>query len=217
MQQYWINQNGVQAGPLTLEELRQMSLTADAYVWRSGLDDWVLVTELDELAGELVLQAKPVPEPVREAEPVLEAEPAGAGEAVEAAQPAQAAGLEVPFEAGVEQGEPIAQGVPVGYCAPENASARYAMPAMPLGSGEQRPKCPPTNMVWAILATVLCCIPTGIVAIIYAGKVSSRYQAGDYEGAERASETGAWWCIGTIIAGIVLSPIVSLIKMLAAS
>ena len=217
MQQYWINQNGVQAGPMTLEELRNMSLTADAYVWRSGLEDWVLVTDLEELAGEVVLEAKPVPEPVREAEPVLEAEPIYDNDVVEGGEPVEASEPMMPADTEDEQGDPVAQGEPVGWGPPVQSPLQHTMPPMPLESGEPRPKCPPTNLVWAILATILCCIPTGIVAIIYAGKVTSRYQAGDYEGAERASETGAGWCIGSIIAGIVLSPIVSLLQTLALS
>jgi hypothetical protein len=36
--------------------------------------------------------------------------------------------------------------------------------------------CPPTNLVWAIITTVLCCIPSGIVAIFYALKVSNKYR-----------------------------------------
>ena len=67
--------------------------------------------------------------------------------------------------------------------------------------------CPPTNLVWAIITTVLCCIPSGIVAIFYALKVSNKYREGDIEGAKRASETGAWWCIVTIILGILSLPL----------
>jgi hypothetical protein len=31
--------------------------------------------------------------------------------------------------------------------------------------------CPDTNLVWAILCTVLCCLPLGIVSIIKATSV----------------------------------------------
>jgi hypothetical protein len=67
--------------------------------------------------------------------------------------------------------------------------------------------CPPTNMVWAVLATILCCIPLGVVGIIYANKVSKLYLAGDIEGAKKASETGAWWIIAAITIGIIWRPI----------
>ena len=54
---------------------------------------------------------------------------------------------------------------------------------------------------------MLCCIPPGIVAIFYALKVSNKYREGDIEGAKRASETGAWWCIAAIILGIISMPL----------
>lgn len=78
---------------------------------------------------------------------------------------------------------------------------------------QQPEPCPPTNLVWAIISTVLCCIPTGIVAIFYALKVSNKYREGDIEGAKRASEVGAWWCIATIILGIISQPFLSLLTM----
>lgn len=77
--------------------------------------------------------------------------------------------------------------------------------------------CPPTNLAWAIITTVLCCIPSGIVAIIYALKVSNKYREGDIEGAKRASETGAWWCIASIILGIITMPLSYLMMMAGAS
>ena len=72
--------------------------------------------------------------------------------------------------------------------------------------------CPPTNLVWAIITTLLCCLPAGIVAIIYALKVTNKYREGDIEGAKRASEIGAWWCIASIILGILSWPLISMIQ-----
>ncbi len=88
------------------------------------------------------------------------------------------------------------------YQQPQYASDQQASPAEP---------CPPTNLGWAIAATVLCCIPVGIVAIIYALKVTNKYREGDIEGAKRASETGAWWCIASIILGIICQPLMSML------
>ena len=67
--------------------------------------------------------------------------------------------------------------------------------------------CPPTNMVWAVLATIFCCIPLGIVGIIYANKVTKCYLTGDLEGAKKASETGAWWIIAAITIGVIWRPV----------
>jgi len=49
-------------------------------------------------------------------------------------------------------------------------------------------------LVFAILATVLCCLPTGIPAIVYAAQVNGKLQAGDLAGAQAASNNAKMWC-----------------------
>lgn len=61
--------------------------------------------------------------------------------------------------------------------------------------------------MWAIVATVLCCVPFGIVAIVYANKVTKLYKAGDLYGAKSASETSMWWTIAAIVVGVVWRPL----------
>lgn len=50
------------------------------------------------------------------------------------------------------------------------------------------PAPPDNNLVWAILCTIFCCIPLGIVAIIKSTKVKELWALGDYEGAKKASK-----------------------------
>lgn len=52
----------------------------------------------------------------------------------------------------------------------------------------------PNYLVFAILATVLCCLPAGIPAIVYAAQVNGRLQAGDLAGAQAASNNAKLWC-----------------------
>lgn len=47
---------------------------------------------------------------------------------------------------------------------------------------------PDNNMLWAILCTLFCCLPLGIVAIINAAKVDGLYRSGDYYGAQEAAD-----------------------------
>lgn len=47
--------------------------------------------------------------------------------------------------------------------------------------------CPDNYLVYAILTTLFCCLPFGIAGIVKAAQVSTKYQAGDYEGAVQAS------------------------------
>lgn len=67
----------------------------------------------------------------------------------------------------------------------------------------QRPPMPENYLVWAILVTICCCLPLGIVSIINATKVSSAYAAGDYVGAEKASKDAKKWAIwGAVVGGV---------------
>ncbi|HBT75419.1 MAG TPA: hypothetical protein DEB39_00510 [Planctomycetaceae bacterium] len=69
-------------------------------------------------------------------------------------------------------------------------------------SGQQ---CPKNWLVESIVATILCCLPFGIVAIIFAAQVSGKFQAGDYAGAQKASDTAKMWTIVSFACGLVVT------------
>lgn len=58
----------------------------------------------------------------------------------------------------------------------------------------------PNYLVWAILATLFCCLPLGIVSIIYATQVDGRRAAGDIAGARVAAEKARFWAIVSAVA-----------------
>lgn len=60
-------------------------------------------------------------------------------------------------------------------------------------------------MVLAVLSTIFCCLPLGIVAIIYASKVDNLYMAGDYAGALSASKSARNWALIGAIGGFLTS------------
>jgi hypothetical protein len=61
----------------------------------------------------------------------------------------------------------------------------------------------PNYLVWSILTTLLCCLPTGIVAIVYSSQVSTKLAAGDYTGAVDSSNKARTWCIVSAAVGLV--------------
>lgn len=72
----------------------------------------------------------------------------------------------------------------------------------------------PNYLPQAILATIFCCLPFGIVAIVYAAQVNSKLAAGDYEGAQSASKSAklwSWISFGSGLAFVVLYFILILI------
>jgi hypothetical protein len=52
----------------------------------------------------------------------------------------------------------------------------------------------PNYLVQAILVTLCCCLPFGIVAIVYAAQVNSKLDSGDIAGATAASNNAKLWC-----------------------
>lgn len=67
----------------------------------------------------------------------------------------------------------------------------------------QRPPEIPTRLVQAILVTLFCCQPFGIVAIVYAAMASSKVSAGDYYGAMECSRKATTWCWAAFWLGLI--------------
>jgi hypothetical protein len=57
------------------------------------------------------------------------------------------------------------------------------------------PPRPPINnyLVQAVLTSFCCCMPIGVVAIIYAAQVNSKLHTGDIAGAQAASSKAKMW------------------------
>lgn len=64
----------------------------------------------------------------------------------------------------------------------------------------------PNHLVWAILSTLFCCLPLGIVSIVYASQVDGKRAAGDIAGAREASGKAKFWAM--LSAGLMLIPLV---------
>jgi hypothetical protein len=83
------------------------------------------------------------------------------------------------------------------------------------------PPVKPNNyLVWSILATLFCCLPFGIAAIVSSAKVDSLYMAGRYVEANAAAASAKkWilWAVGVGVAMAVLYGIVVVIGLAASS
>jgi Interferon-induced transmembrane protein len=78
------------------------------------------------------------------------------------------------------------------------------------GGYPQGPK-PNSYLVWAILTTLFCCLPFGIVSIVQAAKVDSLWTAGDYAGAQAASNSAKKWAIIAACVGVALGVLYAII------
>jgi hypothetical protein len=61
----------------------------------------------------------------------------------------------------------------------------------------------PNYLVQAILVTLCCCLPFGIVALVFSAQVNSKLAAGDVAGAQASSRSAKTWTIVALIAGIL--------------
>ncbi len=74
-----------------------------------------------------------------------------------------------------------------------NGGSREAKRAVP----------PPSNLVWAILTTILCCLPFGIVSIVYATKVETAFYNESEERSLYYSKQAEKWAIISAVASVV--------------
>ena len=68
---------------------------------------------------------------------------------------------------------------------------------------EVKPPRPNSYLALAIISTILCCLPVGIVSIVYATQVNSAYTDGQYAKAESASRNAKTWGIISIAIALV--------------
>ena len=168
MTKYWIRENGQQSGPFSLEELQLRTFAkGDTFVWHKGLEGWMHIETVPELAHLIA------PEP--------------------AAEPEQKA---VESEAEVrESTPPLFHSMPTPPPYMEQPQAT----APPMHEQAPRPECPPTNLVAAIVCTLLCCTPFGVAGIVCAVLTQNHYNAGNYEKARKYSQWSDWMCILSVV------------------
>ena len=187
---YWVNIDGIQSGPISRDELADMDFNPEVtYVWHQELDDWHRIDELSEfadiVAGKSVQQSvTPPPIPSEPEDPIVPPVPS-------------------------EPEMPVVPPMPPMPSEPE-AFIVPSVPPMPAPSEVEAP----TNLVWAVIVTVMCCQITGVIAIVYGAMTSSANSAGNYEKARRYSDIAQIWVMVSIVLGLIYMPIALLMMML---
>ncbi|XP_071945699.1 transmembrane protein 233-like [Antedon mediterranea] len=70
---------------------------------------------------------------------------------------------------------------------------------------------PNNYLISAILVTLLCCIPFGIIGIVYSVDSSRKFDYGDGEGAARSARSAKRWSIAGLLFGIIIIVVVCII------
>ena len=75
---------------------------------------------------------------------------------------------------------------------------------------------PDNYLVWAILSTLLCCMPFGIVAIVKATQVDTFWAQGNQAEAIEAATAAKKWTIVSAVSAVAVWFIYGLIVVIAA-
>jgi hypothetical protein len=78
----------------------------------------------------------------------------------------------------------------------------------------------PNYLVQSILLTLFCCLPFGIVAIVYSSQANGKATAGDYTGAMAAARSAKTWCwaaFGTGLGIVAVTVLLAVIGSLSGS
>lgn len=73
--------------------------------------------------------------------------------------------------------------------------------AAPQAQYVQQDVCPPTYTAWAIVMGLVCCAPLAIASLIYGSRVSQDWNAGNYAGAKKNSDTARTCLIVGAVSG----------------
>ena len=231
--QYWIIKDGESKGPFTLEELQAMGISQTTKIWCKGMDNWTKAGETDiadalfahvvDEREERSAESGEAPESEERSAESAEAPESEERSAESAEAPEQPRMTPPPYNPALYSQPPyMPQQPPMPGYRPQpspqqiynDGYRRGLEDGKKLDADTDTSKCPPSNMVWAVLATVFCCMPAGIVSIVYASRVSGLYHKGDFVGAKRASDRAAYWALGSAIFHMVTYPITSALSLL---
>lgn len=207
---YWVNIDGIQSGPISRDELANIDFNPEVtYVWHEELDDWQRIDRLSEFADIVAAKQKAAAEHSESAESSEHSEQSEESEDSESSvTPPPVPQPPVP-QPPVPQ-PPMPQPPMPQPPMPQPPVAQPPMPQPPVAPEVEAP----TNLVWAVIATVMCCQITGVIAIVYGAMTSSANSAGNYEKARRYSDIAQIWVMVSIVLGLIYMPIALLMMML---
>lgn len=175
-QYYYVDGNNQQQGPIDAAQLPSFGVTAKTLVWCEGMANWQAAGEIPELASLFAAKQPEIP-----VQPQMQP---GTPTQPQMQQQVQPQPMNINNFQQTQQ--------------PMNTQPPFQQP-----NNQQMPPQPDNYLVWAILVTVLCCLPFGVASIIYSVKVGSLYAQGDYNGAVDASQKAKKFAMIGGIGGLV--------------
>lgn len=217
---YWVNIDGIQSGPISRDELANIDFNPEVtYVWHEELDDWQRIDRLSEFADIVAAKQKAAAENSEHSGQSESSEHSEESEHSESSESAESWENSEESESSVTPPPvpqpPVAQPPMPQPPMPQPPMPQPQVPQPPMPQPPVAPEAEaPTNLVWAVIATVMCCQITGVIAIVYGAMTSSANSAGNYEKARRYSDIAQIWVMVSIVLGLIYMPIALLMMML---
>ena len=213
---YWVNIDGIQSGPISRDELANIDFNPEVtYVWHEELDDWQRIDRLSEFADIVAAKQKAAAESAEHSELSEQSEHSENSEHSEESEHSESSVTPPPVPQPPVAQPPMPQPPMPQPPMPQPPELQPAMPQPPMPQPPVAPEAEaPTNLVWAVIATVMCCQITGVIAIVYGAMTSSANSAGNYEKARRYSDIAQIWVMVSIVLGLIYMPIALLMMML---
>ena len=191
-QYYYVDGNNQQQGPIDAAQLPAFGVTTKTLVWCEGMANWQAAGEIPELASFFAAKQPEIP-----AQPQMQP-----GTPAQPQMQPQAQPQVQPQTMNINNFQQTQQ--------PMNTQPPFQQP-----NNQQMPPQPDNYLVWAILVTVLCCLPLGVASIIYSVKVGSLYAQGDYNGAVDASQKAKRFAMIGGIGGLIFIVIYVIFMVIA--
>jgi len=102
-----------------------------------------------------------------------------------------------------------------GMSDPTTPPLQVSVPAASIGQAPAGMTEPPTYLWQSIVVLILCCLPLGIPALIFATKVKPAFASGDYTAALEASKKAKMFCLIGLIVGFIVQAIYITINIIA--
>ena len=191
-QYYYVDGNNQQQGPIDAAQLPAFGVTTKTLVWCEGMANWQAAGEIPELASFFAAKQPEIP-----AQPQMQP-----GTPAQPQMQPQAQPQVQPQTMNINNFQQTQQ--------PMNTQPPFQQP-----NNQQMPPQPDNYLVWAILVTVLCCLPLGVASIMYSVKVGSLYAQGDYNGAVDASQKAKKFAMIGGIGGLIFIVIYVIFMVIA--
>ena len=195
---YYITPENEQRGPVEDYMLASCGVNSNTMVWTEGMANWMPAGQIPELVFFINTTSSSSTPPPFDSTAQQQSTNQGGGFNTSDGYNQQANNQGGFNQGGYNQGGYNQQAYNPGGYNQFSGNQAGGTGWNPMG-GHPGPR-PDNNLVWAILATVFCCLPLGIYSIILASRVNGLYDRGDYIGAQQAADDAKNWAIYSLIA-----------------